>query len=196
MIQKVRSTVGRSLLLIGACAAVHAQDPSRTPAPERSTEARDGRHDFDFLFGRWKVRNRRLVARLQGSTEWQEFEATSEARGLPTGMANEDVFRSEHMPGFVGMSFRFFDPRSKTWAIHWVDNQVGVLEPPVIGSFSGDVGVFKGPEVFRGRPITVRFIWSGVTTARPRWEQAFSPDGGQSWETNWVMEFTRAGDFE
>ena len=94
------------------------------------------------------------------------------------------------MPGFVGMTFRFFDPKSRTWAIHWVDNQASVLEPAVFGSFSGDVGVFKGPDVFRGRPITVRFIWSGVTTGRPRWEQAFSADGGQTWETNWTMEFT------
>lgn len=192
MIQNTRQSVGLSILLSGACAVAGAHDPASATSSEASVEARDGRHDFDFLFGRWTVHNRRLVARLQGSTEWQEFEATSEARGLPTGMANEDVFRSEHLPGFVGMSFRFFDPQSKTWAIHWVDNKVGVLEPPVIGAFSGDVGVFKGPDVFRGRPITVRFIWSGVTSPRPRWEQAFSPDGGQTWETNWVMEFTRA----
>jgi hypothetical protein len=155
-------------------------------------ETQDGRHDFDFLFGRWKVRNRRLVERLLGSTEWQEFEATNEARALPTGLGNEDVFRCDQPPGFVGMSFRFFDPQAKTWAIHWVDNQAGVLQPPVIGSFSGEVGVFEGPDTFRGRPITVRFIWSGVGTKQPRWEQAFSPDGGQTWETNWVMEFERA----
>jgi hypothetical protein len=194
MSEKAVSTVGlvtllfTILLLMSAVTEARAQEPAGAVSPE------DGRHDFDFLFGRWRVHNRRLVARLQGSTEWKEFEATNEARGLPTGLGNEDVFRSEHLPGFVGMSFRFFDPQSKTWAIHWVDNRVGVLEPPVIGSFSGDVGIFKGPDVFRGRPITVRFIWSGVTTARPRWEQAFSPDGGQTWETNWVMEFTRAED--
>jgi hypothetical protein len=139
------------------------------------------------------VRNRRLVARLQGSTEWHEFEATLEARALPTGLANEDVFHTEYWPGFVGMTFRFFDPRLRTWAIHWVDNRAGVLEPPVTGSFSGDVGVFKGPDVCHGRPITVRFIWSGAQTGRLRWEQAFSADGGLSWETNWAMEFTRQG---
>jgi hypothetical protein len=191
---KTWSTVGLSIFFSGAGPVVGAQDPAGASPSGLSTEAQDGRHDFDFLFGRWTVRNRRLVGRLQGSTEWREFEATSEVRGLPTGLANEDVFRSEHVPGFVGLSFRFFDPGSKTWAIHWVDNRVGVLEPPVIGSFTGDVGIFKGPDVYRGRPITVRFIWSGVTTGRPRWEQAFSPDGGQTWETNWVMEFTRVGD--
>jgi hypothetical protein len=152
----------------------------------------DGRHDFDFLFGRWRVRSRRLAERLQGATGWQEFEATAEAQPLPTGLGNQDVFRSDHIPGFVGMTFRFFDPGARTWALHWVDNQVGILEPPVIGSFTGDTGVFKGADVFRGRPITVRFIWSRGPS--PRWEQAFSADGGRSWETNWVMEFTRVAD--
>ena len=51
-----------------------------------------------------------------------------------------------------------------------------------------------GDDTFAGRPIRVRFTWSGVTTRTPRWEQAFSADGGETWETNWVMEFEPAGD--
>ena len=64
----------------------------------------------------------------------------------------------------------------------------------MFGGFDGDIGMFEGDDTFEGRPILVRFSWSGVTTPTPRWEQAFSDDGGQSWETNWVMEFTPAGD--
>ena len=30
------------------------------------------------------------------------------------------------------------------------------------------------------------------TPASAHWEQAFSPDGGKTWEVNWVMEFSRA----
>ena len=71
--------------------------------------------------------------------------------------------------------------------------QVGVIDPPVIGSFSGDVGVFEGRDVFDGRPIVVRYTWSRVTTPTPRWEQAFSDDEGETWETNWIMDFTRTG---
>jgi hypothetical protein len=62
----------------------------------------------------------------------------------------------------------------------------------VLGSFDGDTGIFEGEDTFEGRPIRVRFVWSGVDTATPRWEQAFSADGGKTWETNWIMEFTRA----
>ena len=151
--------------------------------------------DFDFWFGSWEVRNRWLTRRLAGSDDWEEFPATVIARPLLDGVGNEDEFRTDHDGGFVGMSFRFFDPERRRWSIYWADSRrPGELDPPVFGAFSGDVGVFEGEDIHRGRPILVRFTWSGVTTPTPRWEQAFSDDGGRMWETNWVMDFTRAGD--
>ena len=151
--------------------------------------------DFDFWHGTWNVSNRRLKRRLAGSDDWEEFDATATARPLLDGWGNEDEFRTDHDGGFVGMSFRFFDPVTKLWSIYWADGcRSGALDPPLFGSFDGDEGVFLGEDVFRGRPILVRFVWSGVTTATPRWEQAFSDDGGMSWETNWVMDFTRLED--
>ena len=151
--------------------------------------------DFDFFMGRWNVHNRRLRKRLAGSDEWDEFEATSVARSLLDGLGNEDEFRTDYDGGFIGMSFRFFDSVKRRWSIYWADTRRGgELDPPVFGSFSGDTGVFEGSDLFEGRPIIVRFTWSGVTTPTPRWEQAFSEDGGETWETNWVMEFTRAED--
>jgi hypothetical protein len=153
----------------------------------------DGARDFDFWMGSWKVRNRYLRERLQGSKEWVEFDSTVVARPLLDGLGNEDEFRTDHEGGFIGMSFRFFDPETSRWAIYWADTRrPGLLDPPVLGSFSGHVGVFEGEDTFAERPIRVRFTWSGVTTPTPKWEQAFSADGGETWETNWVMEFTRA----
>jgi hypothetical protein len=153
----------------------------------------DGAHDFDFWMGSWKVHNRYLRERLRGSTDWVEFDATSDARLLPDGLGNEDVFRTDHEGGFTGLSFRFFDPATQLWSIYWADSRrPGLLDPPVVGSFSGDVGIFEGTDRLDGGPIHVRFTWTGVTTPTPRWEQAFSDDGGETWETNWVMEFTHA----
>ena len=60
------------------------------------------------------------------------------------------------------------------------------------GSFSGNVGQFEGDDTLRGQPIRVRFRWTEIDTPTPKWEQAYSPDGGKTWETNWVMHFTRA----
>ena len=151
--------------------------------------------DFDFWFGSWDVRNRWLRRRLAGSDDWEEFDATVVARPLLDGVGNEDEFRTDHAGGFIGMSFRFFDPERRRWSIYWADSRrPGELDPPVFGTFSGDVGLFEGEDVHRGRPILVRFTWTGVTTPTPRWEQAFSDDGGRTWETNWVMDFTRAGE--
>lgn len=160
-----------------------------------TAQAQGTARDFDFWLGGWKVRNRRLRERLAGSDEWDEFEATATARPILDGLGNEDEFRTDWNGGFVGMSFRFFHPTTGLWAIYWADSRrSGLLDPPVIGAFDGDVGIFEGQDTFQGRPIVVRYTWSGVTTPTPRWEQAFSADGGETWETNWVMDFTREGD--
>jgi len=90
------------------------------------------------------------------------------------------------------MSLRLFNPASRQWQIYWVDNRSGVLQPPVSGRVQGSEAVFEGNDEHAGRPIKVRFRWSQVDTTAPRWEQAFSADGGVTWETNWVMNFRRA----
>ena len=158
-----------------------------------TAEATGTARDFDFWMGSWNVRNRLLRARLQGSDEWDEFASTVVARPILDGLGNEDEFRTSYNGGFVAMSFRFFDPGSRRWSIYWADaRRSGLLDPPVIGGFAGDVGVFEGEDTLEGRPILVRFVWSGVTTPAPRWEQSFSGDGGETWEANWIMDFTRS----
>ena len=153
------------------------------------------RTDFDFLMGRWRVENRRLLKRLQGSTEWETFEAMSHARPLPGGIGNfDDFIPTIWRPGFVGMSLRIFNPETGLWSIYWVDNKTGVLQPPVVGKFHDGVGVFEGPDELGGKPIIVRFIWSNTSEEHPRWEQTFSSDNGKTWETNWVMLLTRVAD--
>lgn len=186
MTSAVPSTV--TLAFESPIAPPHAVGPSQG-AP--IVDPHDGRHDFDFLFGRWKVRNRRLAARLAGSTEWLEFEATNDCHANLGGIANEDEFRTDYWEDFRGMTFRFFDPAQKTWSIYWADNRTGALQPPVVGAFQGNQGIFLGPDVYAGKPILVRFIWSRSSTPGPRWEQAFSEDDGATWETNWIMDFTR-----
>jgi hypothetical protein len=164
---------------------------SQTAVAESTSTARD----FDFWMGRWHGRNRRLKERLAGCTQWEEFDSKSIARSILGGTSNEDVFLTDYDGGYVGMSFRFFDPESKLWSIYWADSRrPGPLDPPVVGAFDGDVGIFEGPDTFEGRPILVRYTWSGVTTATPRWEQAFSEDGGETWETNFTCDFRRADD--
>jgi hypothetical protein len=138
------------------------------------------------------VHNRRLRERLKGCRDWDEFDATSTARPLLRGAGNEDEFVTDYAGGFVGMSFRFVNATTGQWSIYWADSRRGTLEPPVTGGFTGNVGIFSGADTLEGRAILVRYTWSLVDTPTPRWEQAFSGDGGLTWETNWVMDFCRA----
>jgi hypothetical protein len=148
--------------------------------------------DFDFWMGSWSVRGRRLRERLAGCQEWDNVEATSVAWPLLDGFGNVDEFRTDYQGGFVGMSLRLFDPATRMWSIYWADSRsTGPLDPPVVGFFSDGVGVFECDDVFDDRPIRVRYMWSRVTTDHPRWEQAFSTDEGETWETNWINDFTR-----
>ncbi len=158
------------------------------------------RHDFDFLVGHWVTRQRRLKHRLQGSGDWESFDATTRNQHLPGGVINFDTLVAPHWrPGWVGMSLRVFNPATNLWSIYWVTNEgggidraTGRLGAPVVGRFHGDEGVFDGTDVFEGRPIRVRFQWQRQGADRARWQQAFSDDGGLSWEVNWVMAFERA----
>ncbi len=153
---------------------------------------RDGSHDFDFQTGRWRIHNERLKERLKGCTEWETFEATQEARLLPGGLGNMDDFFTDHWPGFVGMSLRLYNPRTRNWSIYWASNRIDGFEPRVVGAFDDKgVGVFAGHQELDGRTILVRFTWSNITRTTARWEQDFSPDEGKTWEKNWIMTMTR-----
>jgi hypothetical protein len=147
--------------------------------------------DFDFLIGSWTVVNRRLRTRLAGDDEWEVYPATTTCQRLLDGDGNMDemFFPTK---GTRGLSLRLFDVERKEWSIYWANGQRGALDPPVVGTFDGDRGDFYGDDVYDGKPIRVHFIWTGTAGDSPRWEQEFSADGGQTWESNWIMEFTRA----
>ncbi|HMI86290.1 MAG TPA: hypothetical protein VK550_19485 [Polyangiaceae bacterium] len=152
-------------------------------------------HDWDFLVGSWTVKHRRLKARLAGSTEWEEFNGTS-ILWLTLGGAGTLDDNVLELPGgtYRAVGIRAYDPKLSRWSIWWLDERhPTTIEPPVMGGFKEGVGTFVGDDTLNGRPIKVRFRWSQITATSAHWEQAFSPDGGTTWEINWVMEFTRAG---
>ncbi len=156
----------------------------------------DGRHDFDFYVGTWKVHNRRLRERLKGSDDWEEFDAISIARPILGGVGNFDEITLERElgPGY-GLTIRLFDPASGEWSLYWASSAGGPIFPPMVGRFELDGrGYFYAHETFEGRHIFSRFIWSNISATTARWEQAFSTDGGQSWETNWTMDSVKVSE--
>lgn len=149
--------------------------------------------DFDFMVGTWAVAHRRLNSRLTGCTQWTEFAGTSTTRKILRGFGNLEDNVLEFPAGPVhAAALRSYDPVTQTWAIWWLDGRSPHhLDVPVVGRFVDGLGSFYADDVLDGRPIRVRFLWSARPGSQPRWEQAFSADGGASWEVNWVMHFQR-----
>ncbi|MGH8173267.1 MAG: hypothetical protein ACREPX_08960 [Rhodanobacteraceae bacterium] len=191
----------RTLLLAGALAPLAIAGLARAQETMESRIRRnhnmtpthnDGRNDFDFFHGNWQIRNQRLRERLVGSEDWETFDATQSCAPILGGLGNIDDFHTDWSDGFIGMSLRLFDPKARQWSIYWASNRSGVLEPPVVGAFDNGVGTFYGRDEHKGTPVLARFIWSDIKRDNALWQQAFSTDEGETWETNWIMHMTRA----
>ena len=149
---------------------------------------------FDFYFGTWHVRHRRLQSRLTRCTDWDVFDGTCTVWPVLGGHGNVDD-NLLHLPGqgYRALTLRSYDPDSDLWAIWWLDaRHPHQLNVPVKGRFTDGTGTFFANDMLDGRPIVVRFSWLATHTRTPQWEQAFSPDAGQTWEVNWTMDFTQS----
>jgi len=184
--------IGQCMLVCGAALLLCAPKatPQTTARAAQASEERDGQHDFDFQFGSWKVHNRRLLHPLTGSNEWVEFDGTVVARPVWGGRANMDEFEADAPSGHIeGMTVRTYNAKSHEWSIYWANQRTGVVSlPATVGKFNDHgIGEFYDQEEFNGRTIFVRFIWTVQSAEQTRWEQAFSIDGGKTWETNWII---------
>ncbi|MGN6818884.1 MAG: DUF1579 domain-containing protein [Sphingomonas sp.] len=152
-----------------------------------------GAGDFDFIHGSWRVHHRRLRERLVGCTDWVEFGGTMHADPILGGLGNFDRNVIDQPEGrYEACTLRLFRPDTGQWSLHWIDGRDPGIDPPLFGRFENGIGVFHGDDNFRGQPIRLRFHWQQPTPSTARWDQAFSADGGATWETNWIMEFNRA----
>ena len=150
-----------------------------------------GENDFDFFIGNWRVHHRRLKERLAANQDWVEFDGTCTSRKILGGLGNMDD-NVLNLPDdtYTAVTVRTYDRANERWSIWWFDSRnPGHLDPPVVGRFENGVGTFYADDNFNGKPIRIRFLWNQNADA-PHWEQAFSADGGKTWETNWTMDFT------
>lgn len=190
------------LLLWGVITALQigqsfAQSDSKTAKiiPQQQFQMRVGQHDFDFEIGVWKTHLKRLLNPLTGSTEWVEYEGITTVRKVWNGRANLVELVADGPAGhFEGLSLRLYNPQSRQWSLNFASAKGGVLTTPTIGEFKNGRGEFFSQETFNGRAIFVRFVISDITPNSCRFEQAFSSDGGKTWEVNWVATDTRLKD--
>ncbi len=147
-------------------------------------------HDWAYNIGDWTATNRRMRKRWTANPEWFEFPGRSLYVDYLDGLMNVDQtdFPTQ---GFSGVTIRLFSSETKLWSIYWINSKIGKIEPPVVGGWKGNVGIFYGDDVDDGAPVIVRFIRTRTPPNGDRWEQAFSKDGGKTWEVNWTADFTR-----
>jgi hypothetical protein len=169
----------------------HEAAVSKTSAPNAST-ARDGQRGFDFELGNWNIHLKRLENPLTGSTKWVEFDGTSVTRKVWDGRSQIEEFEVDSPTGHIeGLTLRLYDQKSRQWSLYWATSKGGAVGQPTIGEFKNGRGEFYDQEPFKGRAILVRFIWSGMTSNSPHFEQSFSDDGGKTWEVNWITDQKR-----
>jgi hypothetical protein len=179
-----------------------AQPPARAPAapagqpPEPSVQhtpaERDGQHDFDFEIGTWKTQLRRLAKPLSGSSTWVEYDGTTVVHPLWGGRANLVELVAHGAAGRIeALSLRLYNPQTHEWNLNFASARGGTLGVPATGRFIDGRGEFFDQETFDGRAILVRFVITPITRDSCRFEQAFSDDGGKTWEVNWIATDTR-----
>jgi hypothetical protein len=193
----------RAYLLV--CSVVVFLEPSHglaqqnsggsTTNAKQSPSERDGQHDFDFEIGTWKTHLSRLLHPLTGSTTWVEYDGTSVVSKVWNGRANLVELEADGPVGhFEGLNLRLYNPQSRQWSLNFAGSSGGTMSQPTIGQFKNGRGEFYDQEMLNGRAIYVRFVISCSTPDACRFEQAFSDDGGKTWEVNWIAKDTRVKD--
>jgi hypothetical protein len=162
------------------------------PVSLERVDASSGQRDFDFDLGTWKTHSTRLLHPLTGSTTWVEMDGTTVVKKVWGGRANLAEYKADGPAGHVELlSLRWFNPATHQWSLDFATPNVGTLGIPGVGGFKDGRGDFYDYEEINGRSVLVRFsIWkTSQDTAQS--EQAFSEDGGKTWEVNWINKYTR-----
>jgi hypothetical protein len=182
------------VLLPFSAVAQQKSDASKN-TPQISPVLKDGQRDFDFEIGTWKTSLKRLLRPLTGSTTWVEYEGTTVVRKVWDGNANLVELDVSGPSGRIkALSLRLYNPESRQWSLNFANSSGGVMSLPTIGEFKNGRGEFYNQETLNGRAILVRFVIFDITPNSCRFEQAFSDDGGKTWEVNWIATDTRVKD--
>jgi hypothetical protein len=165
------------------------------PATSTSAAPHEGQHDFDWEIGTWDTQLKRLREPLSGKTDWVEYAGTSVVRPVMGGRANLVELDVDGSAGRIaGVSLRLYQPASGQWTLHFANLANGLMTDPMYGTVKDGKGTFYGQDTVNGRAVLVRFLIVPISAGQWRFEQAYSGDGGQRWETNWIAIDTRRKD--
>ncbi|MGC2405005.1 MAG: hypothetical protein WA431_01175 [Candidatus Cybelea sp.] len=150
-----------------------------------------GAHDFDFNFGSWHTHIRRLLHPLRGSNVWVTYDGTVTVRKVWGGAASVEEIEANGPDHLEFVNVRLYNKASHQWSLNGTSSADGALGTPMFGRFEDGRGVFYDQETFNGRTIFDRQTFFNITPTSYAFEQAFSDDGGRTWEPNFVAHLTR-----
>jgi hypothetical protein len=187
---------GISLFVIASAALFSAGlATASTPAAGVQGHApieRDGAHDFDFIFGHWKIHLKRRASAANGANTWTQFDGYGRYRKIWDGRANLNEFEADSPSGHIeGLTLRTYNPKTRQWSLYWASSGDGILAEPQVGQFHDGVGEFYAQDKIDGKSVFVRYVWSKITANSVHFEQAFSVDGGKTWDVNWISDMKR-----
>lgn len=190
-----RSLIATLLILLGCgCYAASALSPAQAadaPSPAPAAE-RDGQHDFDFIFGLWKIHLKRHVHAANGPDTWREFDGYGLYRKVWDGRANLNEFEADSPSGHVeGLTLRTYNPQTHQWSLYWASSQDGILDIPQVGQFHDGQGEFYAQDTLDGKSQFIRYVWTHKGADSAHFEQALSADGGRTWDVNWISDMVR-----
>lgn len=156
---------------------------------QATIEARAQAGDFDFLTGHWKIQHRQLTSTKPDV--WDSFDGEASCWSILNGTVSIEELRIPARD-FSGMGLRILNQEKMVWTDFWVNAKRGnLLAPGVEGGFCDGRGVFIENTLEDEQHLQIRGVWDNITSTTCRWEQASSSDGGQTWQTNWTMDWVR-----
>jgi hypothetical protein len=167
--------------------------PVAEPVIAPTTAQTDASHDFDFVLGTFRTHIKRLTNPLTGaSPNWTTYEGTKTDVPILGGQGSLETIEADGPNHLELMTLRLYNAASQQWSLNFSSSDSGEMSNPGIGEFKNGVGTFLDQEDYKGRTILVRQLWSKFTPDSYHFEQAFSPDHGKTWETNFIADLERA----
>jgi len=182
-------------IFVYTCCGMLAQQTPPNPVSAPPT-SHDGAHDFDPVLGNSTFRLHFMLHPLTSTPDWTDMTGTGACYPVWNGRAQLDTVELDSASGghIEGLTLRLYDREARQWRLYWANSRIGRLDPPQIGEFRDGHGDFYTTDTINGKTTLIRFDWSRMTSGTPHFEQAFSADGGKSWEVNWITDQIRTSD--
>jgi hypothetical protein len=183
----VMKVVRATVLLVATSSALAAVAGAQT-----GTALRDGAHDFDFNIGVWHTQIRRVPDPWSGSDKSIVLDGTVTVRKVFDGRAQLEEIEADGPNGhWEGLTLFLYNPQAHQWSQSFIDSKMAALNSPEIGAFHDGRGELFSSDIFNGKAILVRAVWSNIQPDSHRFEESYSNDGGKTWASAFIAELTR-----